>query len=169
MRGATPPVSGLHVCTIIARNYLPAARVLASSFAAHNPGAAMSVLVIDDIYGEVRAANEPFEVVHVDDLREQTAELHHMAAIYEVTEFATSLKPWLLEHLLDKGAGSVIYLDPDIEVFDRLDELAQAAEEIGIVIMPHARAPFPRDKKMTDEKAILAVRRLQPRFHRGGT
>ena len=157
MQGATAPSSGLHACTIIARNYLPAARVLASSFAARNPGGAMSVLVIDDIYREVTGAREPFEVIHVDDLREETAELHHMAAIYEVTEFATSLKPWLLEHLLDNGASSVIYLDPDIEIFDRLDELARAAEDTGIVIMPHARAPFPRDNKMTDERAILAV------------
>ena len=55
------------------------------------------------------------------------------------------------------GAASVLYLDPDIQVFDRLDELAQFAADVGIAITPHARAPFPRDKKMTDEKAILAV------------
>jgi glycosyltransferase involved in cell wall biosynthesis len=117
----------------------------------------MSVLVIDDVYGEVGAGGEPFEVVHVHDLDEESSELNHMAAIYEVTEFATSLKPWLLEHLLDKGASSVLYLDPDVQVFDRLDDLAQAAEQSGIAITPHARAPFPRDNKMTDEKAILAV------------
>ncbi len=157
VEASTPSASGLHVCTIIARNYLPAARVLASSFRAHNPGGVMSVLVTDDIYGEVRAAGEPFEVVHVHDLDEDRSALHHMAAIYEITEFATSLKPWLLEHLLDRGATAVLYLDPDIVVFDRLDELARAAEECGIALTPHARAPFPRDNKMTDEKAILAV------------
>jgi glycosyltransferase involved in cell wall biosynthesis len=131
--------------------------VLASSFKAHNPGGVMSVLVIDDVYGEVRSAGEPFEVVHVHDLDEPSSELSHMAAIYEVTEFATSLKPWLLEHLLDEGATSVIYLDPDIQVFDGLGELASAARDSNVVITPHARAPFPRDNKMTDEKAILAV------------
>ncbi len=117
----------------------------------------MSVLVTDDIYGEVRAAGEPFEVVHLHDLDEDSSGLHQMAAIYEVTEFATSLKPWLLEHLLDRGASAVLYLDPDIMVFDPLDDLARAAEDAGIALTPHARAPFPRDKKMTDEKAILAV------------
>ncbi len=131
--------------------------MLATSFAAHNPGGVTSVLVTDDIYGEVRAEDEPFEVVHVDDLDGDSSEFRHMAAIYEVTEFATSLKPWLLEHLLEGGASSVLYLDPDIQVFDRLDELAQVAEDVGIAIIPHARAPFPRDSKMTDEKAILAV------------
>lgn len=124
MRGSAPPASGLHVCTIIARNYLPAARVLATSFVAHNPGGKMSVLVTDDIYGEVSATEEPFEVVQVHDLDLGSSELRHMEAIYELTEFATSLKPWLLEHLLDGGASSVLYLDPDIQVFDRLDDLS---------------------------------------------
>ena len=139
------------------RNYLPAARVLTSSFLAHNPGGQVSVLVTDDVHGVVDADQEPFEVINPEDLFADPTELHRMAAIYEITEFATSLKPWLLEHLLDRGAESVLYLDPDIGVYDRLDELADIAKERQIALIPHARAPFPRDGKMTSESAILAV------------
>ena len=35
-----------HACTIIARNYLPAARVLARSFRQHNPGGNFTTLVV---------------------------------------------------------------------------------------------------------------------------
>ena len=157
MRAPVPREGGLHICTIVARNYLPAARVLTSSFLAHNPGGQVSVLVTDDVHGVVDADQEPFEVINPEDLFADPTELHRMAAIYEITEFATSLKPWLLEHLLDRGAESVLYLDPDIGVYDRLDELADIAKDHQIALIPHARAPFPRDGKMTSESAILAV------------
>jgi len=156
-RVASAPGEHLHICTIIARNYLPAARVLALSFKAHHPNGTMSVLVIDDVHSEVDPRVEPFELVKVEELFEDPAEPHRMATIYDLTEFATSLKPWLLEHLLDRGSPSVLYLDPDIQVFDSLNELALAAEQEGIVLIPHARAPLPRDNKMTSESALLAV------------
>ena len=167
MMSRPPRAGGLQVCTIIARNYLPAARVLASSFLAHNPGGRIAVLVIDDVLGVIDADREPFEVLRPEDLFSDLAELHRMATIYEITEFATSMKPWLLEHLLDRGEKSVLYLDPDIGVFDRLDELAEVAQRTGIALIPHARSPFPRDEKMTSESANPGGRGLQPRIHRG--
>jgi glycosyltransferase involved in cell wall biosynthesis len=154
---ATPTEKGLQICTIVARNYLPAARVLASTFLAHHPDGAVSVVVVDDVRGVVDADREPFEVINVGDLFSDQLDMHRMAAIYEITEFATSVKPWLLEYLLDRTGGPVLYLDPDIGVFDRLDDLARLADEVGIALIPHARAPFPRDGKMTSESAILAV------------
>jgi glycosyltransferase involved in cell wall biosynthesis len=147
----------VQICTIVARNYIPAARVLTKSFLEQHPDGAVTVLVLDDVDGSIDDGAEPFEVLRPEDLFEDVVELHRMETIYELTEFATSMKPWLLRHLLDRGAASVLYLDPDIGVFDRLDELADLAVSSGIVLIPHARAPFPRDGKMTSESAILAV------------
>ena len=49
-----------------------------------------------------------------------------MAAIYDVMELSTAVKPWLLRHLLERpGVDSVTYLDPDIQVFDSLDEIVE--------------------------------------------
>jgi len=146
----------VQACTIIARNYLPLARVLGSSFRLHHPDGVLSVLVFDDVDHEVVADDEPFEVVHLDDLGPDLPELLRMAAMYDVTEFATALKPWLLELLLRAGAPSVLYIDPDIQVFDSLEEIARLALEHDIVLTPHAVAPMPRDDKMTSETAILA-------------
>ena len=105
------------------------------------------MLVIDDVLGVIDADREPFEVLRPEDLFSDLAELHRMATIYEITEFATSMKPWLLEHLLDRGEESVLYLDPDIGVFDRLDELADIAQRTGIALIPHARSPFPATRR----------------------
>ena len=149
--------AGLHVCTIVARNYLPAARVLADSFLDQHPDGHMTVLVIDDVDVEIDGAKEQFELLRPEDLFEDRVELHRMETIYELTELATSFKPWLLRHLLDAGAPCALYLDPDIRVYDRLDELSDLAERTGITLIPHAREPLPRDGKMTSESAILAT------------
>ena len=147
---------GVWACTIIARNYLPAARVLATSFLSHHPAGRIFVLVLDDPLGELDDDTEPFEVLHLADLEIEPSELHYMAACYSVTEFATAVKPWLLQALLRRGTPSVLYLDPDIQVFHALDELSHLTEANGIVLTPHVTAPMPRDQKMTSETSILA-------------
>lgn len=143
-------------CTIIARNYLPAARVLAKSFRVHHPEGRFFVLVLDDPFGEIDRAHEPFEILGLADLDIDGSELDEMAAAYSVMEFATAVKPWLLAALLRRDLASVLYIDPDIQIFHSLEDLSAAAVEHGIVLTPHATAPMPRDGKMTTESAILA-------------
>ena len=79
-------------------------------------------------------------------------ELQHMATMYDVMELATALKPFLLRHLLDEGAPSATYLDPDIEVLAPLDDIAEAAERDGIVLTPHRLTPAPDDGLQPDEQ-----------------
>jgi hypothetical protein len=52
--------SALNVCTIIAKNYLAYARVLAKSFAEHHPGSRLWTLIIDDFSRSIDPADEPF-------------------------------------------------------------------------------------------------------------
>src|ERR687895_161120 len=107
----------MEVCTIIAKNYVAFARVLASSFQAHNPQGRCWTLVIDDFEGYIDPAEEPFEVVTIDDL--EIEHFDRMAALYDVLELSTAVKPWLLRHLLGaRGLERVTYLDPDIRIYD---------------------------------------------------
>ena len=50
----------MNICTIIAKNYVAHARVLAESFLEHHPEGACYALVIDDVEGYIDAASEPF-------------------------------------------------------------------------------------------------------------
>ena len=146
---------GLTVCTIVARNYLAHTRVLAESFRSLHPDGRMVALVFDDLRRDVDPDAEPFEVYRFDDLRVDLSEFHRTAVIYDVMEFATLLKPWLLEAVLDSGASRALYLDPDVKVYDSLDRLGELAVEHGIVLTPHADAPYPRDGKTIEENTIL--------------
>jgi hypothetical protein len=145
------------ITSIVARNYLPQARVLARSFLAHHPDGRVLVLVIDadapgvDLDGDLDApgalrADEPFAVIRPSELGMDPAELRRMSTIYDVLELATALKPFLLRHLVvDRGEPTATYLDPDIEVFAPLDDLHDLALAHGIVLTPHRLVPLDED------------------------
>ena len=143
------------VFTIIARNYLAYARVLAASLARHNPAARLHVFILDDPDSAIPP--EPsFEIIRADELPfDPPSELHTMAAIYDVTELATAVKPWVFAHLFDRGAPVAIYLDPDIEVFDSLGPLQSWTLEHGMLLTPHITEPLPQDGKRPDERDLL--------------
>lgn len=139
------------IATIVARNYLPQARVLARSFLDHHPDGRVVVLVVD-APGEGLRDDEPFEVVTPGQLPVDTRELQRMATIYTVLEFATALKPFLLRHLVvDRGERAATYLDPDIQVFAPLDDIDDLAREHSIVLTPHRLEPLPDDGRLPTE------------------
>jgi glycosyltransferase involved in cell wall biosynthesis/SAM-dependent methyltransferase len=142
------------ICTIIAKNYAAHARVLAESFLEIHPDARCSVLVIDDTEGFIDPAEERFELLGLEDIG--LPDLERMATSYDVMELSTAVKPWLLRHLLARpGTDAVAYLDPDIQVFRPLDEIARRAREHGVVLTPHFTDPLPRDGRKPSEEDIL--------------
>ncbi|MDO8361478.1 MAG: glycosyltransferase family 4 protein [Actinomycetota bacterium] len=150
----------MHAVTIVARNYLPQARVLAASFRSHHPEVPFSTVVIDGIEAD-RATTGVGQVVLVADLGLPTAEWHAMAAIYTVMEFATAVKAAAVRHLLRTAVAAhtdvppaVIYLDPDIQVMQPLTEVFAAAASGGIALTPHVLQPMPRDGLTPDEMVI---------------
>jgi glycosyltransferase involved in cell wall biosynthesis len=149
------PSGGVRICTIIAKNYLAQARVLALSYAEWNPGAACSVLLIDDPDGSVPDEDEPFELLRPNDL--EIDRFDGMAAMFDVTELATAVKPQLLAHLLERAGEPVAYFDPDIRFFADIDEIARLTAQEGIVLTPHvAHESLPRDGLQPSELDLLA-------------
>ena len=146
--------AGLQICTIIAKNYLAQARVLAESFSRRHPEGKVSVLIVDEFDGYIDPDAEEFEVLGIDQIGLDNYE--RMAATYDVTELSTAVKPWLLRHLLDRdGCDAVTYLDPDIWVLDDIVEVDRLARDAGLVLTPHFTAPIPRDGLKPAEEDIL--------------
>jgi len=141
----------MHACTIVASNYLAHARVLANSFLANHADGCFTVLLLD---GEAGPSQESFRLLDVYSIGIESVEVHRMAAIYDVTEFATAVKPFLLRMLLS-DEESVVYLDPDIEVLAPLDDIFELAGEHGVVLTPHSLEPLPRDGQEPSETTIL--------------
>ena len=147
----------LIACTIVARNYVPHARVLTASFLRHHPDGAFFVLLIDDEDGALDTRDEPFRVVRLRDLGLDRGEVERLGAIYDVVELATSVKPALLQWLLDGPRDHAIYLDPDIKIFGPLTDIAALAEARGVVLTPHTTVPVPRDGCRISTEDILSA------------
>ena len=142
-------------CTIVARNYLPAARVLAASYVAHHPDDRFVIAVIDAPRDE-RVEENGYVIVGPAAFGIDEDDFLRMATAYSVTELATSVKPYLLRELLTT-ADTATYLDPDIQVFIPMPEIAELALEHGIVLTPHFLSPLPRDGMEPDDAVIMGT------------
>jgi glycosyltransferase involved in cell wall biosynthesis len=141
-------------CTIISKNYLAHARVLAESFAESHPEIPLFVLLVDRNDGSISAAREAFEVIELEEL--DAPDLLRLCFQYSVIELNTAVKPYLLAHLLEhRGFDHLIYFDPDILVVDRLDEVWSLLDEHSIVLTPHLTEPVDDDGKKPSEIDIL--------------
>jgi glycosyltransferase involved in cell wall biosynthesis len=143
----------LQVCTIIAKNYVASARVLARSLAATNPDSRLWVLVIDDFDGYIDPAVEPFETLTPADIG--CDPFLAMALRYSVLELSTAVKPWLLLSLLSRTGGPVTYLDPDIEIHGSLALLDAEASAHGLVLTPHNLVPIPADGRTPGQVDVM--------------
>lgn len=141
-------------CTIVAGNYLALARVLSQSFLKHHPGARFVVLVVDDT--PVEQFDDSVAIWRLHDLGQPMENLHEMAGIYDVMEFCTAVKPWLLMRLVgDADTELVVYLDPDIEVYAPIEDVVLPATTKAMVVTPHVLTPMPRDSMRPNEADVL--------------
>lgn len=66
-------------------------------------------------------------------------------------EFNTAVKPYMFRYLFERGYDQVIYFDPDIEVFSRLDAVLDALDGgASFVFTPHLTMPSEGDAPPDD-------------------
>ena len=130
------------ICTIITKSYLAHARALAESIREHNPGLPpLLVLLADRVDGYFDPANEPFQMIQLEDLADQQA-VQEMSFYYTPFEFCCALRGCLHNHILDRTeAQSWIFLDSDILVFHELSEIFRQIDSNSIVLSPHLSEP----------------------------
>jgi hypothetical protein len=109
------------VCTICCNNYLAYATVLARSFLRHHPDGRFFLCLADRRRDPIAYPGDSrITVIEAAELGIEGFE--SFAFKYDVLEFNTAVKPFLLERLIeDEGAQQVLYLDPDILVLAPLD------------------------------------------------
>ena len=143
-------------CTIIARNYLSYARILASSYLQHHPDGRFYVLVVDGLPEGVALGGNGIGLIGPEELG--IPGFFDLCFKYDVTELCTAVKPSLLSHLIGRyGEEIVVYFDPDILILRRLVELEAALESANIVLIPHLHQPIPLDGRRPSEQAILVT------------
>ena len=140
-------------CTIVAHNYLPQARILAESFKKFHPDSTFYIVIVDRPIEARLVESDSFQVVAITDVDFGAEGFSHLAAIYDVTEFATSVKPFVLKQLVSSH-DCVFYLDPDIKIFASLLPLVEKTVELGWSLTPHSMKPIERNNRQPTEQEI---------------
>lgn len=135
------------VFTICSANYLATAKVLMDSLHRHEPGSRRVLVLVEQSVEPAQLASLG-EALHCEVLPVEALplpDLPRMAFQYDVTEFNTAVKPFVFQHLFAQGSEQVIYLDPDIKVYQPLQALWQQLESHDAVVTPHITEPLPDD------------------------
>jgi len=114
----------------------------------------LTVLVFDDLQPTAATTREHFEILVPSDVGLGPRALHDLAAAYDSTELACALKPLLLRHLLKLG-DVVVYLDPELELFARIDDVVELARAHSLVLAPQIAASLPAVEGRAAELEIL--------------
>lgn len=125
------------IFTIVSRNYAAQAAVLMESLARHQPTAERVVVVSDGDMSSLEVAGA--KVVRAEDLMD-AALVRAMSTYYSPLEFNTAIKPFCFISLL-KLNETVVYLDPDIRLYDDLSPIWEAFDDSELLLTPHLLRP----------------------------
>ena len=129
------------VFTSAATNYLPKVRKLCASIREHHPEWEIVLALADRDVGAIDLAAEPIdEVLAIEQL--DIPDRERWTYFHTIVELATAIKPFVLKHLLDRpGVDQVLYFDPDMVLFSRLDDLTASLRDANVVLTPHQTKP----------------------------
>ena len=143
----------LAIFTVCSNNYMPFARVLMESVRRWHPEAALFVCLCDETVPWDGLYDGDFRTVEASQLK--IPDFRRMSFQYDIMELNTAVKPFMFDRLLEDGHDIVLYLDPDISVYARLDGLVDLlASGASLVLTPHLHAPAELDSD-PDDIAIM--------------
>jgi hypothetical protein len=133
--------NALHVFTCAAVNYLPKVRILCRSLREHHPEAVIHVALADERPAWLDLAGEPFDaVLEIADLG--IPDWRAWTFTHGIVELATAIKPFALKRLLEKPeCRTVLYFDPDIVLFSRVDDILATLGNANLALTPHQTSP----------------------------
>lgn len=148
----------IHVFTSAALNYLPKVLALFKSVRRHHPEFVCHFLVTESAAAIEASRLAPchdlgIRVTFVTDLgvgRDRSWVFRH-----SLVELATALKPPFAVALMARqDCDHVIYLDPDIVVFSRLDDILASLDKTPIALTPHMLHPETNPDAVVDNELV---------------
>jgi glycosyltransferase involved in cell wall biosynthesis len=129
------------VFTSITANYIPKARLLARTLKRHHPELRFCLVLAEPAEPDLTSYEPAFdEVLTLDDMLRSDREPWIFQ--HSVVEICTAIKGYALNRLLAReGVEAVIYLDPDIVVFSRLEPVLEMLAQCDVVLTPHLCDP----------------------------
>jgi len=131
----------IQIFTIAANNYLPKVRALFESIRRHHPDWAINLLLVDVKSADINYDDFLADKVWVfSDL--DIPNLRSWMFGHTIVELATAVKPFMAGKLFKAtGCKKILYFDPDIVLFSRLDDIVDTLNDFNIILTPHQTIP----------------------------
>jgi hypothetical protein len=126
------------IFTLCSNNYLAHAKTMLDSVRKVHPESNLIIGLVDRRDPGIDYSSlGDFEILDQESIGCQF--FPEMLQRYDVVEFNTAVKPFYIEFLLKRsGNGSMlIYLDPDIFVYQPLDNIIERLKQFSIIITPN--------------------------------
>jgi hypothetical protein len=136
--------------TICSNNYLAHAKTLGDSFLEYHPEAKFIIGLVDKYdTGQDYTFFSDFEIIPVEEI--SIVEFEELNLKYNISELNTAVKPSYLHFIFKKYAPEkLLYIDPDILVTSRFDEVLNALDIKNIILTPHICSPIDDEFAPTD-------------------
>lgn len=129
------------VFTSAALNYIPKVRLLFRSLRDLHPELELHLALSDALPEDIDLSNEPFDEIHPLSTLD-IPDVRGWAFCHNIVELSTAIKPFVLQKLLEReDVGRVLYFDPDMVLFSRVDDLLDALEHASVILTPHQVEP----------------------------
>ena len=144
------------VFTICSNNYLAQAFTLGDSLAQSNPDYHFFIGLCDRLNDQIDyALISKYPIVDVSQLG--LPSLDDMASRYNIIELNTAVKPFYFQYFFAKyeQAVQVLYIDPDIFVYEKMNLIDDAFLHNSFQLTPHILTPIPLDGLHPGENFFL--------------
>src|ERR1700730_18683488 len=119
----------VHVFTSAAFNYIPKARLLFQSIRKYHPEWTLTLTLGDELSPDFDLGAEPFDTIMTID-KMGIPSWRGWAFCHTIVELCTAIKPFALKQFLRRSdCEKVLYFDPDIVLFSRVDDILAALDE----------------------------------------
>lgn len=138
------------VFTICSNNYLAQAITLGQSLLAFNKDYCFKIGLVDRKNKSIDYSSIPYEIIEVEDIG--IDDWDDMILRYNIQELNTAVKPFFFKYFINvsKIYEKIIYLDPDILIYDSFSDLENLLDHHDIVILPHITVPIEDDKRPSE-------------------
>ena len=130
------------VYTSITLNYLPKAKILAKTLKQIHPDWEFHLLISDkvpaekDVFYKDEFSQSHFDkVIWIEELPIEN--IKNWIFKHTVVEICTAVKGPYLKYLADQGYEKMMYIDPDIAIFNPLTALEEWLNKYGVLLAPH--------------------------------
>ena len=132
----------MNIFTICSANYLHKAYCLYFSLNEFNKEYKFNLFLTElDTIKNVKTIFKNANIFYLNDIYSEKKEIEELVSKYNVTELNTCIKACCFKNLF-KSSDKVLYIDPDIEIFDELTELEFLLDEYNALLTPHCLTSY---------------------------